>query len=80
VLEKNGLISSISLGTQGKKYEISKKPYHDHIICEMCHQIVEFENDEIEKLQHTIATENGFKLTNHLMQLYGICAECQKSN
>ena len=77
LLEENGIVSSISLGIQGKKYEIANKPHHDHIICETCHKIVEFENDEIENLQHTIATENGFKLTSHLMQLYGICKECQ---
>jgi Fur family ferric uptake transcriptional regulator len=77
LLEENGIVSSISLGVQGKKYEIANKPHHDHIICESCNKIVEFENEEIETLQHTIAKENGFKLTNHLMQLYGICEECQ---
>ncbi len=77
VLEENGLVSSISLGAQGKKYEIANKPHHDHIICEKCNKIVEFENEEIEALQHSIATNNGFKLTSHLMQLYGICKECQ---
>lgn len=77
VLEENGLVSSISLGTQGKKYEIANKPHHDHIICEKCNKIVEFENEEIEALQDSIAKNNGFKLTYHLMQLYGICGECQ---
>jgi len=77
VLEENGLVSSISLGTQGKKYEIANKPHHDHIICEKCDKIVEFENDKIEELQHTIAKENDFQLTKHIMQLYGICKECQ---
>ena len=78
LLEDNGLVSSISLGTQGKKYEIANKPHHDHIICDTCGKIVEFENEEIEELQHAIAVKSGFKLTNHIMQLYGICAECQK--
>ena len=78
VLEENGLVSSISLGTQGKKYEIANKPHHDHIICEKCNKIVEFENEEIEALQDSIAKNNGFKLTNHLMQLYGICGKCQR--
>lgn len=79
LLEDNGIVSSILLGIQGKKYEIANKPHHDHIICESCNKIVEFENDEIEALQEAIVKENGFKLTNHVMQLYGICAECQKS-
>ncbi len=77
LLEENGLVSSISLGTQGKKFEMANKPHHDHIICQECGKIVEFENEKIEELQKQIATENGFTLTDHLMQLYGICLECQ---
>ena len=80
LLEENGIVSSISLGTQGKKFEIANKPHHDHLICNVCGKIVEFENEQIEKLQHQVAKENGFVLTDHLMQLYGICSECQKEN
>lgn len=80
LLEENGIVSSISLGTQGKKFEIANKPHHDHLICNSCGKIVEFENEQIEKLQHQIAKENGFVLTDHLMQLYGICRGCQKEN
>lgn len=78
LLEENGIVSSISLGAQGKKFEIANKPHHDHLICNSCGKIVEFENDQIESLQRQIAKENGFVLTDHLMQLYGICSECQK--
>lgn len=78
LLEENGLVSSISLGIQGKKFEIANKPHHDHLICESCGKIVEFENEKIEDLQQQIAKENGFVLTDHLMQLYGVCTECQK--
>lgn len=78
LLEENGIVSTISLGTQGKKFEIANKPHHDHLICSSCGKIVEFENEQIETLQHQIARENGFVLTDHLMQLYGICPECQK--
>ena len=79
LLEENGLVSSISLGTQGKKFEIANKPHHDHLICEGCGEIIEFENPKIEQLQEEVAKENGFLLTNHLMQLYGLCQRCQTS-
>lgn len=77
LLEENGLVSSISLGIQGKKFELSNKPHHDHLICEICGKIVEFEDEEIEALQHAIAKAHEFKPTDHLMQLYGICSSCQ---
>ncbi len=77
LLEENEIATSISFGAQGKKFELGNKPHHDHLICEKCGAIVEFENNEIEQLQEKIANMYNFKLTNHLMQLYGICKECQ---
>ena len=77
LLEENHIATSISFGSQGKKFELRNKPHHDHLICEKCGNIIEFENDEIEQLQEEIAKMHDFKLTNHLMQLYGFCKSCQ---
>ena len=78
LLEESGMVTSISFGDQGKKFELANKPHHDHIICRHCGVIVEFEDQVIEKRQLTIAKDNGFKLTGHIMQLYGVCSECNK--
>jgi Fur family ferric uptake transcriptional regulator len=78
LLEESLMVTSISFGSAGKKYELANKPHHDHLICKCCGKIVEFEDNEIEKRQKDVAKANGFKLTSHLMQLYGICKECQK--
>ncbi|MCI5539429.1 MAG: Fur family transcriptional regulator [Campylobacter lanienae] len=78
LLEESGMVTSISFGAQGKKFELANKPHHDHIICRHCGVIVEFEDQVIEKRQLTIAKDNGFKLTGHIMQLYGVCSECNK--
>ncbi len=79
LLEENKLATSLSFGTQGKKFELGNKPHHDHLICEVCGKIVEFEDPQIEVRQRQIAEANGFQLTNHLMQLYGICEACRKN-
>lgn len=79
LLEENNIATSISFGSQGKKFELGNKPHHDHLICEKCGKIVEFEDDQIEEIQDKIARMHGFKLTDHLMQLYGICKSCQKT-
>lgn len=78
LLEENHIATSISFGSQGKKFELGNKPHHDHLICESCGKIIEFEDDQIEQLQEKIATIYNFKLTRHLMQLYGICKDCQE--
>lgn len=51
--------------------------HHDHLICLKCNKVVEFENDEIEALQIKVATENGFKLVSHSLDLFGYCGECR---
>ena len=78
LLEESGMVTSISFGAQGKKFELANKPHHDHTICRQCGVIVEFEDQIIEKRQLAIAKEHGFKLTGHIMQLYGVCGECNK--
>ncbi len=77
LLEENNIATSISFGSQGKKFELGNKPHHDHLICESCGEIEEFENTQIEKLQKQIAKDHDYKFTRHLMQLYGICNNCQ---
>ena len=77
-LEDANLISSISVGKDAKKFETSFKEHHDHLICVKCNKIIEFVNDRIEKEQENTAKENGFKLLNHTMYLYGICKDCQE--
>ena len=76
-LEEVDLITSITFGTDGKKYESNSKSHHDHLICTKCGKIVEFLDDEIEKRQDRIAKKNKFKITSHSMQLYGTCSDCQ---
>ena len=78
LLEESGMVTSISFGAQGKKFELANKPHHDHMICRQCGVIVEFEDQIIEQRQLAIAKEHGFKLTGHIMQLYAVCSECNK--
>lgn len=77
-LEESDIVTSLSFGVQGKKYELGAKDHHDHMICTECGNIIEFVDEEIEKRQHKIADEFGFKMTDHSMQIYGICSDCQK--
>ncbi len=78
LLEENEIVSSISFGISGKKFELSSKEHHDHLICNCCGKIIEFNDEKIEQLQEKMAKLHNFKLTSHMMQLYGICSDCQK--
>jgi Fur family transcriptional regulator, ferric uptake regulator len=77
LLEDSDMVTSLSFGAQGKKYELGAKDHHDHIICTKCGTISEFVDDEIESRQKKIAEELGFLMQEHSMQIYGICQKCQ---
>ncbi len=78
----------VELGfAQRKKFENQPVRYehrhlgkhHDHIICTKCGKIVEFENEEMENLQRTIASQYGFQILQHRMEIYGLCSDCLAS-
>jgi Fur family ferric uptake transcriptional regulator len=77
LLEDSNMVTSLSFGAQGKKYELGAKNHHDHLICTECGRITEFVDEQIETRQHLIANELGFKMQDHSMQIYGICSSCQ---
>ncbi len=77
LLEDSDMVTSLSFGAQGKKYELGAKDHHDHLICTQCGSITEFVDEAIETRQQEIATALGFKMEEHSMQIYGICKTCQ---
>jgi len=77
LLEDANIVSSISFGTQGKKYEFGLKEHHDHLVCLECGGIEEFFDDTIEKQQEEIAKKFNFKMTSHIMKIMGVCSACQ---
>jgi len=78
LLEDSNMVTSLSFGAQGKKYELGAKDHHDHLICTECGSITEFLDEQIENRQHKIADELGFTMKDHSMQIYGICKHCKQ--
>lgn len=58
-------------------YELNLNEHHDHLICTGCDKVVEFVDMEVERRQHQIAKKHQFKLQTHVMNLYGLCQDCQ---
>lgn len=58
-------------------YELNRGAHHDHLLCLQCGKVEEFYDPEIERRQHAIAAERGFKLAEHSLHLY---VECTKED
>lgn len=74
IMVEAGLLKEHNFGKDYKYYEhIIGHEHHDHIICVECGRIVEFVNEKIEELQKKAAQENGFTITGHDLNIYGVC-------
>lgn len=72
-----GLAQARHFGTQTQYDNVSHKGHHDHLICTACGKIVEFQNEDIERLQEDVARRNSFTIQTHKLELYGVCAGCR---
>ena len=71
ILVKYHFIRKLDIGDGKIRYE--KKigtHHHDHMICVDTGDIIEFCNDEIEKIQNTIADQHGYEIIRHVHQLF----------
>ncbi len=77
LLAESGIARRLEMGGGLAVYELNAgKEHHDHLICETCFKCIEFNDEEIEKLQIQLAESYGFVLSGHKMFLYGICPDC----
>ena len=73
LLVDSGLAVERQFGDGQARYEVVGD-HHDHLICVKCGLILEFEDDEIERLQDRIAERLGhFTVLRHRHELYGLC-------
>ncbi|MBA2711698.1 MAG: ferric iron uptake transcriptional regulator [Tatlockia sp.] len=60
-------------------FELSQGEHHDHLVCVKCGKVEEFIDEIIEQRQKMIATRANFKMTDHALNIYGLCPDCQKN-
>ena len=62
-------------------YRLSTTGHHHHIVCQECHKALEFSgSDDINELVQRVEAETSFQVRDHLLQLFGLCPDCQQQN
>ena len=87
MLEKLGIVQKFDFGDKKARYELINNPggkaHHHHLICVRCSEIIdytEFFDEEIDFIKKTtgkLSRKYGYKITDHLINFYGICGKCQ---
>ena len=80
LLTESGLVREMDFGKDYKYYDpnYADHPNHNHIICNDCEKIVEFESDKIEKLESEITRRLGFSMKMQRLQITGSCEELKR--
>lgn len=76
--EQAGILSRNYFETGKAVFELNEGNHHDHIVCVDCGCVEEFHDDVIERRQHEVAAEHGYKIVDHTLAIYGRCGKCMK--
>lgn len=72
LFEESGVVERHEFQDGRARYEEASSDHHDHLIDVKTGAVIEFVNEEIEKLQAKIAAELGYRLVAHRLELYGV--------
>lgn len=72
LFEEASILERHDFGDGRARYEEVPEEHHDHLIDVNTGDVIEFQNEEIERLQKRVAAELGYKLVDHRLELYGV--------
>ena len=72
LFEESGILDKLEFGDGRARYENADREHHDHLIDINSGKVIEFVDNEIEKLQELIALRLGYELRGHKLELYGV--------
>ena len=75
-----GILREVIYSEGHAHYErVEAKPHHEHLICENCGRVVEFQCPDIEDSLAGVCAEHGFSARAHIVEITGLCRECAQS-
>ncbi len=79
LFQEAGILERHDFRDGRSRYEPVSEDHHDHLIDLDSGKVLEFQNEEIERLQRRIAEDMGFRLVDHRMELYGVPLDRDKN-
>ena len=75
--ESAGLIVRHQFEGDHAVFELNHGEHHDHLVCVKCGRVEEFVDEVIELRQAAVAKQHNFDMTDHSLNIYGICGYCR---
>ncbi len=77
LFEEAGILERHDFGDGRARYEERSEVHHDHLIDVQSGRVIEFNSDEIEALQEAVASELGYRLVGHRLELFAVKVDCE---
>src|SRR5579859_509123 len=77
LLIKLGIVWTSGQGGSTIHYMVMPGGHHHHIVCKHCNKLIEFQDCRLGTLLADLEREYGVQVEGHLLEVYGICRECQ---
>ncbi|HUT95648.1 MAG TPA: Fur family transcriptional regulator [Thermoguttaceae bacterium] len=77
-LVEAGLLRKMTLGGRSVFEHEYGYPSHDHLYCQVCNRLIEFQSDALERLRDKVARRHDFQVVGHRMFITGICSDCRR--
>jgi len=74
--EEAGLVVRHNFAEGHSVFELDHGSHHDHLVCVKCGRVEEFIDAMIEERQQEVAKKAGYSITDHSLNIYGICGPC----
>lgn len=74
-----GLLRRIDIGSRAVYEHDYGYAQHDHLLCEQCGTMIEFQDPQLEKLISDVCQQNQFQYQGHTFVIRGMCASCNQA-
>ena len=78
-LVEAGLLREIEIGHRIVYDHDYGYPFHDHLVCERCQRMIEFQNEKLDELLREVAAQEQFQIEGRSLVIRGVCAECNRA-
>ena len=73
-----GLLRALDLGARTYYEHDYGYPQHEHLYCDQCHKMIEFQAPAVETVTQDVCAEHNFRANGHSFIIRGVCAECNR--
>ncbi len=77
VLCRLNLIRPVYQGTGAAHYVLMADGHHHHLVCSGCGAVIEFDDCVLTEVERAIGGRYQFQVQGHLLEFFGVCAQCQ---